>query len=80
MLMLEVGLRLREAREAAGYTQSQLGEMAGLTQAAISRIERGDGNPSLPSAVKLADILSIPLTDLLGISPKTDTDDITKEQ
>ena len=80
MLMPEVGSRLRQARKAAGYTQSQLGEMAGMTQAAISKIERGDGNPSLPSAVKLADILSIPLTDLLGIYRKTDTDDITKER
>ena len=35
--------RLRKAREAAGYTQAELGERLGVTKATVSRAERGEG-------------------------------------
>lgn len=69
--MEHIGTHLRRAREAAGYSQNQLAELVGLTQGAISKIERGGGNPSLQSAVRLANVLSISLTDLIDDSTST---------
>ncbi|NLG54089.1 MAG: helix-turn-helix transcriptional regulator [Rhodococcus sp.] len=40
------GYRLRELREAAGLTQTQLAERIGVSQRQISKIERGDLNNS----------------------------------
>lgn len=36
---MHIGNRIREARKAKGWTQAQLAERSGLTQAAVSRIE-----------------------------------------
>lgn len=69
--MEHIGTHLKRAREAAGYSQDKLAELVGLTQGTISKIERGDGNPSLPSAIRLANVLSISLTDLLDASTPT---------
>lgn len=35
--------RLRKAREAAGLTQAELGELLGVTKTTVSRAERGEG-------------------------------------
>jgi len=71
--MKQIGLRIKHAREAAGYSQSKLAELVGLTQGAISKIERGEGNPSLQSVIRLSNVLSIPLNDLLSDSTSTST-------
>lgn len=36
-----IGVRLREARNAKGITQAQLGKLAGTNQAVITKIEQG---------------------------------------
>jgi transcriptional regulator with XRE-family HTH domain len=38
---IDIGTRLREARLAAGLTQSGLAEISGTTQAAVQKIENG---------------------------------------
>lgn len=42
-----LGEALGRARRAAGITQSELAEVTGIQQAAISRLEQGHGNPTL---------------------------------
>jgi transcriptional regulator with XRE-family HTH domain len=44
--MSELKDRLREAREAAGLTQAQLGELVGVGQGQISKLERGERKKS----------------------------------
>lgn len=62
--------RLKEARTAAGLTQSELSKVAGVTAATISAYESADGtkgkNPSLDNALKLAQALHESLDWLCG--------------
>lgn len=52
-----LGLQFIEARQARGLTQRQLSEITGVTQADISRIERGAGNPTEATLQRLAEAL-----------------------
>ena len=50
-----------EGREANGLTQKQLSEITGITQADISRLENGTGNPSIRTLKRLANGLGMQL-------------------
>ncbi|MFI2709876.1 helix-turn-helix domain-containing protein [Micromonospora sp. NPDC018662] len=52
-LVQQIAHALRHERERAGLTQQALAARAGLSQAAIARIERGDRLPSLTTAERL---------------------------
>ena len=55
------GVRLRQLREAAGLTQEELAERAGLSRKAISVLERGERKRPYPHTVRsLADALGLP--------------------
>ena len=43
-----------DARKASGLTQKQLSERTGIAQADISKLENGNGNPSLKTLQRLA--------------------------
>lgn len=43
-----------KARHEAGLTQKELAEKTGIQQANISRIENGNGNPSVATLCKIA--------------------------
>ena len=43
-----------EARRSCGLTQKQLAERTGIAQADISKLESGNGNPSLRTLQRLA--------------------------
>lgn len=48
------GERLKTLRLATGITQGELAEKTGSTASHVSRIERGQANPTLDLMVKLA--------------------------
>ena len=54
----EIGSRIRTARNKSGFTQKDLANMAGMTQADISRIERGY-NIKLISLMKIMKALKL---------------------
>lgn len=60
--------RLREARDAAGISQKQLGVLAGIDQfvasARINQYERGKHVPDLLTAQRLAAELKVPVSYL----------------
>ena len=60
-----VGVRVRAAREAAGLTQAQLGERAGIAVPHLSRLEAGPHLPSLKTLKKVAESLGATVCDLL---------------
>lgn len=45
---------LIDARQASGLTQKQLADRTGIAQADISKLERGNANPSLRTLQRLA--------------------------
>ena len=50
-----------EGRDKRDLTQKQLAEVTGITQADISRLENGTGNPSLRTLKRLAEGLGMSL-------------------
>lgn len=57
--------RLREARCAAGLTQSRMAELSGLNRTYISHLEQGRANPNLLEIVRLARVVEKSVSDLL---------------
>jgi len=57
--------RLRHLRELAALTQSELAEKAGLTRAAMGRIETGVVNPRPSTIRRIADALGVRPQDLM---------------
>ena len=56
---------IREAREAAGFTQGQLAGFAGLSDSYIALVEQGASGVSISSLVQIAGVLKIPASELL---------------
>lgn len=56
-----VGKKVREAREARGWTQTELANRAGMKQHAISRFEAGDSVPTLQTLDRIAVALDVHL-------------------
>ena len=53
-----IGTRIKEAREAKGFTQEQLAEIVGLSSTHMSVIERGVKAPKLETFIKIANALN----------------------
>ena len=59
-------IRLREARLAAGLSQSELEELSGIPKARLSRYENGHVEPSIQTLARLARALNVSEASLLG--------------
>ena len=62
---IEIGNRIKKAREMAGLTQDRFAELIGMGTKNISAIERGAVGVSLSSIKKICLVLSISSDDLL---------------
>ena len=58
-------LNLAEVRRAAGYTQDDLAEALGVTQASVARWERGVTDISLSNLIKVATLLEVAPSELI---------------
>lgn len=56
---VELGMKLREARNKAGFTQEQLAEKADIGVMYLGEIERGVKMPSMKIFIKLIEALNI---------------------
>ena len=61
-----VGINIKRIREKQNMNQCSLAEKVGITQAALSQIERGTRNPSLQVGKEIADILGCSVETLLS--------------
>jgi transcriptional regulator with XRE-family HTH domain len=60
-----VGKNLKELRTRAALTQAELAEKAGLTTAAVARIERDEAEPRMTTIRKLAAALDVKPAELV---------------
>lgn len=62
----QVGALIRERRVARGLSQLELAGRLGVKQQSVSRWEAGESLPRAQTFVRLAEVLGVPLDDLLG--------------
>ena len=65
-MLYEIGLRIREFREARGLTQRQLARDIGVNEAVISNWETGKNRPNVDVLKKLCSSLGVSADALLG--------------
>ena len=58
-LAIEVGEKVRDAREAAGFSQRELASRMGTSQAAVARLEAGGTGATLTTLQKVAGALDL---------------------
>jgi transcriptional regulator with XRE-family HTH domain len=63
-LLLSLGGRLRQLRDAKGWTQETLAERAAIDRSYIAGIEAGLRNPSVKAVGKIARGLGVRLSEL----------------
>lgn len=61
----EFGNRLYNLRKQAKLSQSELAEMVGLTNKAVSKWESGKSKPAMDTIKKLSVIFKLPIEELL---------------
>jgi transcriptional regulator with XRE-family HTH domain len=61
-----LGQRIRELRDAKGWSQERLAEAAYLDRSCLAGIERGLRNPSVRSLLKIANALKVQMRDLFS--------------
>ena len=59
-------MRLKELREARGWTQADLATRASVSQSWVAHVEAGRRDPSMANAIKVADALRCSLDALCG--------------
>lgn len=74
VLYTQVGQRVREARDAAGITQGQLGQRIGLTRASVTNIETARQNVQLHTLYAIAGALEVPIGALLPLGDQAPRD------
>jgi transcriptional regulator with XRE-family HTH domain len=65
-----LGERVRALRRERGWTLEVLAERSGVSRAMISKLERGEKNPTLVVAAKVAEGLGMNLSRLVGVEEK----------
>ena len=78
---MEIGERLKNARSEHGLTQEQVAEELGVSRQSISNWENNRSYPDIVSVIKLSDLYSISLDELLKEDKKMieHLDDATNE-
>lgn len=65
-----LGARVQSLRREQGLTLDGLAERSGVSRAMISKLERGEKNPTLLVAAKVAEGLGVTLSQLVGIEER----------
>jgi transcriptional regulator with XRE-family HTH domain len=66
------GRRLARLRKARGFTQTELGQIVGLSQRMMTHYERQTSWPPGNLLPRLADALGVSLDELVGLRPTKD--------
>ncbi|MCS7281217.1 MAG: cupin domain-containing protein [Desulfobacterota bacterium] len=77
--MVDLGMKLRQLREAKGLTLRELSLRVGCTPAFISQVENGKTEPSISTLKKIASALGVNIVDFF-MDNVNDEDVVTKEE
>jgi len=72
---IQIGLRVKQAREAAGLTQERLSELLDVTAQYLSGVERGAVGLSVPILIRLCSVLLVSCDFIL--TGDTERSDVT---
>lgn len=75
-----LGERLRALRRGRGMTLEVLAERSGVSRAMISKLERGEKNPTLVVAAKVAEGLEVSLSQLVGVEERREVVVVLRER
>ena len=71
---------MRELRRGRGLTLEELAERSGVSRAMISKLERGEKNPTLVVAAKLAEGFGVTLSQLVGMEERREVVVVPREK
>jgi transcriptional regulator with XRE-family HTH domain len=75
-----LGERVRILRRERGLTLNLLAERSGVSRAMISKLERGEKNPTLVVAAKVAEGLGVSLSQLVGVEERREVVMVPRER
>lgn len=75
-LNVQIGRRIKQAREGCDFTQEKLAELISVSVQYISDLERGKVGASVPTIIKLCNTLNVSSDFLLLGSSSNDTVDL----
>ena len=75
-----LGGRVREIRRGRGLTLEELAGLSGVSRAMISKLERGEKNPTLVVVAKLAEGLGVTLSRLAGTEERREVSVVPRER
>jgi len=75
-----LGARVKGLRLGLGLTLEGLAERSGVSRAMLSKVERGEKNPTLVVAARVAEGLGVPLSRLLGQEERREIVVVPKER
>ncbi|MFJ8864332.1 helix-turn-helix domain-containing protein [Streptomyces sp. NPDC102473] len=76
-LVLRIAARVRTERERRRWTLAQLAEASGVSQAMISRIERGESSPTAVVVGKLSAAFQLSIASLVALPEEAQEDTAT---
>jgi transcriptional regulator with XRE-family HTH domain len=74
-----LGSRVKELRKGRGLTLEALARRSGVSRAMLSKIERGEKNPTLVVAAKIAEGFGLTLSQLVGTEERREVVVVPKE-
>ena len=75
-----LGRRIHELRVGRSWTLDILADRAGVSKAMLSKVERGENNPTLVIATKIAAALGLTMSQLIGADERRRVLRLPKEQ
>jgi transcriptional regulator with XRE-family HTH domain len=75
-----LGARVKDLRRERGYTLDELAGRSGVSRAMISKLERGEKNPTLVIAARLAEGLGVSLSRLAGVEDRREIIVVPRER
>lgn len=75
-----LGERIRELRRKQDLTLEGLAEQSGVSRAMISKVERGEKNPTIVVTAKLAEAFGLTLSQLVGVEEQKRVAVVSREE